>query len=202
MGVGASLYMYDVVVKKFTFTISCPDEFLFVQLCSGWQDFNWHSASRGPSATTMLLVDIATDTVTNWVNVESDILQDALLPSCVLSGAHSRSFWQRTVQLWPDDILMRFMRLLAISGFPVTPGNAEALVGWGRKFTFAQNYQNRFMYVKAIARQTSDIFGDAVYDDDDRDDFVPFCNRQNDVINFASLMTFYFALHKCAHYYY
>jgi len=58
------------------------------------------------------------------------------------------------------------------------------------------------MYVEVIARQTSDIFGDAVYDDDDRDDFVPFCNRQNDVINFASLMTFYFVLHKCAHYYY
>jgi len=30
MGVGAGLYMYDVVVKKFTFAISSPDEFLFV----------------------------------------------------------------------------------------------------------------------------------------------------------------------------
>ena len=28
MGVGASLYMYDVVVKKFTFATSSPDEFL------------------------------------------------------------------------------------------------------------------------------------------------------------------------------
>ena len=28
MGVGASLYMYDVVVQKFTFAISSPDEFL------------------------------------------------------------------------------------------------------------------------------------------------------------------------------
>jgi len=27
MGVGAVLYMYDVVVKKFTFAISSPDEF-------------------------------------------------------------------------------------------------------------------------------------------------------------------------------
>jgi len=27
MGVGAG--MYDVVVQKFTFAISCPDEFLF-----------------------------------------------------------------------------------------------------------------------------------------------------------------------------
>jgi len=35
MGVGAGLYMYDVVVKKFTFAISSPDEFLFlyVKLC-------------------------------------------------------------------------------------------------------------------------------------------------------------------------
>jgi len=28
MGVGDDLYMYDVVVKKFTFTISSPDKFL------------------------------------------------------------------------------------------------------------------------------------------------------------------------------
>jgi len=28
MGVGAGLYMYDVVAKKFTFAISSPDEFL------------------------------------------------------------------------------------------------------------------------------------------------------------------------------
>jgi len=32
MGVGAGLYMYDVVVKKFTFVISSPDEFLFLSL--------------------------------------------------------------------------------------------------------------------------------------------------------------------------
>jgi len=32
MGVGAGLYMYDVVVKKFTFAISSPDEFL-VEIC-------------------------------------------------------------------------------------------------------------------------------------------------------------------------
>jgi len=28
MGVGAGLYVYGVVVKKFTFAISSPDEFL------------------------------------------------------------------------------------------------------------------------------------------------------------------------------
>jgi len=28
MGVGAGLYVYDVVVEKFTFAISSPDEFL------------------------------------------------------------------------------------------------------------------------------------------------------------------------------
>jgi len=33
MVVGAGLYVYDVVVKKFTFAILSPDEFLFV-LCS------------------------------------------------------------------------------------------------------------------------------------------------------------------------
>jgi len=30
MGVGAGLYMCDVVVKKFTFAISSPDEFLLL----------------------------------------------------------------------------------------------------------------------------------------------------------------------------
>jgi len=29
MGVGDGMYMYDVVVKKFTFAISSSDEFLF-----------------------------------------------------------------------------------------------------------------------------------------------------------------------------
>ena len=32
MGVGPGLYMYDVVVKKFTFAISSPNEFL-VKCC-------------------------------------------------------------------------------------------------------------------------------------------------------------------------
>jgi len=38
MGVGAGLYMYDVVVKKFTFAISSPDEFLFSRAidCAGY----------------------------------------------------------------------------------------------------------------------------------------------------------------------
>ena len=30
MGVGAGLYIYDVVVKKFMFAISSPDEFLLL----------------------------------------------------------------------------------------------------------------------------------------------------------------------------
>jgi len=30
MGVGAGLYMYFVVVQKFTFAMSSPDEFLFI----------------------------------------------------------------------------------------------------------------------------------------------------------------------------
>jgi len=34
MGVGAGLHMYDVVVKKFTFAISSPDEFLSVMVPS------------------------------------------------------------------------------------------------------------------------------------------------------------------------
>ena len=29
MGTGTGLYMYDVIVKKFTFAFSSPDEFLY-----------------------------------------------------------------------------------------------------------------------------------------------------------------------------
>jgi len=36
MGVGAGLYMYVVVVQKFTFAISSPDEFLFWQTIIGY----------------------------------------------------------------------------------------------------------------------------------------------------------------------
>jgi len=34
MGIGAGLYMYDVVVKKFMFAVSSPDEFLFTLVSS------------------------------------------------------------------------------------------------------------------------------------------------------------------------
>ena len=34
MGVGAGLYMYVVVVQKFTFAISSPDEFLYTSVVS------------------------------------------------------------------------------------------------------------------------------------------------------------------------
>jgi len=34
MGVGAGLYMHDVVVKKFTFAISSPDEFFYTCIWS------------------------------------------------------------------------------------------------------------------------------------------------------------------------
>jgi len=36
MGIGAGLYMYDVVVKKFTFAISSSDEFIVYASC-GWE---------------------------------------------------------------------------------------------------------------------------------------------------------------------
>jgi len=35
MGVGAGLYMYVVVVQKFTFAISSPDEFLLTPVITG-----------------------------------------------------------------------------------------------------------------------------------------------------------------------
>jgi len=38
MGVGAGLSMYVVVVQKFTFAISSPDEFLFDLLTDDWAE--------------------------------------------------------------------------------------------------------------------------------------------------------------------
>jgi len=37
MDVGAGLYMYVVVVQKFTFAISSPDEFLYKRLPKNWK---------------------------------------------------------------------------------------------------------------------------------------------------------------------
>jgi len=59
------------------------------------------------------------------------------------------------------------------SGFPLSQGNAEALDRWGGKAkhrlisyllsnTSAKNYRNRIVYVKIIASQMWDLFGDSV----------------------------------------
>jgi len=50
MGVGAGLYMYVVVVQKFTFAISSPDEFLFpiVDTCLSCEDIAWQSCAMAP----------------------------------------------------------------------------------------------------------------------------------------------------------
>jgi len=42
MGVGAGLYMYVVVVQKFTFAISSPDEFLFSLSLQMTNDFSYN----------------------------------------------------------------------------------------------------------------------------------------------------------------
>jgi len=104
-----------------------------------------------------------------------------MLPPQVLSGAPSRSFrrW-RVVQLWPGDIFSCLSCFLvkkhaafkwkdAISGFPVSPGSAEAIVRWGGKIKYtliayflgnicAKNCRNRTVYVKIIASQKWNVF--------------------------------------------
>ena len=61
----------------------------------------------------------------------------------------------------------------AISGFPVSPGSAEALVRWGGKIKYiliayflrnicANNCRSRIVYVKIIASQRWDVFWDTV----------------------------------------
>jgi len=118
----------------------------------------------------------ATDSVTDLAITEhvGNTQQDAMLPSQVLSVAPTWSYWQwRVVQLWPGDILTVFRVFLvkkhaafkwkdAISGFPVSPGNAEALVRCGGKIKYiliayflgniyTKNCCNRTVYVKIIA---------------------------------------------------
>ena len=52
MGVGAGLYMYDVVVEKFTFAISSSDEFLFHVCCGNvWSKCCNFCRSNGRSRT-------------------------------------------------------------------------------------------------------------------------------------------------------
>jgi len=50
MGVGPGLYMYVVVVQKFTFAISSPDEFLFpiVDTCLNCKDIARQSRAMVP----------------------------------------------------------------------------------------------------------------------------------------------------------
>ena len=109
-----------------------------------------------------------------------------MLPSEVLSGAPSRSFWQwRVVEFWPGDILkLRFVFLVkkhaafkwkdAIFGFPVSQSSAEALVRWGGKIKYilvayfhghicSKNCRNRNVSVKSIASQKWDVFWDTAY---------------------------------------
>ena len=123
--------------------------------------------------------------------------QDAFLHSYIVSRAHSQSFWRwRAVQLWQVIIFIGFVFVgktacsiyvnKCNSGFPVSPGSAEAQARWdGKIFRLliacflsnisAKHYQNRFMFVftlwhknatilccynffKVIATQNSGIF--------------------------------------------
>ena len=66
----------------------------------------------------------------------------------------------------------------AISGFPVSPGSAEAIVRWGGKIKYiliayflgnicAKNGRNRTVHVEIIVSQRWDVFWDSVYCESD-----------------------------------
>jgi len=46
MGVGAGLYMYVVVVQKFTFAISSPDEFLYLNVLDPYEPLRFRPDRR------------------------------------------------------------------------------------------------------------------------------------------------------------
>jgi len=83
MGVGAGLYMYDVVVEKFTLAISSPDEFL---LCCSWYCHN-----------TRVLDDNPSQRETSWE--DSDCSTTQLLP------ARSQQWPARPLR-WRYDFLL------------------------------------------------------------------------------------------------
>ena len=89
------------------------------------------------------------------------------------------------VQLWLGDVLNYVLCFFVkkhasfkwkdiISGFPVSPGSAEALVKWGGKIKyvliayflgniFAKNCCNRMVHVKIISSQRRDVFCSVVF---------------------------------------
>jgi len=132
--------------------------------------------------------DTAIDTVTDFVNIKNSVrvtycwMLCSLPRSCLVHTVdrfHSKRWFSC------DQVIFFVFRVFfgkkhaafkwtdAISEFRVSPGSADALVRWGGKIKFliayflsnicTKNYQHRFMYVRVIARQSSDIIGDTVY---------------------------------------
>jgi len=119
-----------------------------------------------------------------WVT-ESRML--CSLPRSCLVHPIDRFGSEGRVQLWSGDIFNCVSCFLvkkhaavkwkdAISGFPVSPGSADALARWGGKIKYvliahflgniyAKNCHNRTVYVKIIASQRWDVFWDTVYSD-------------------------------------
>jgi len=65
MGVGTGLYMYDVVVEKFTFGISSPDEFLHRLALDAQPTSMYVCPCVCPSDTLLCVNDNYVNTVTN-----------------------------------------------------------------------------------------------------------------------------------------
>ena len=78
---------------------------LVLQLCGSWQDFDWHSASRGPSASAELLLYAGSKCSTRShvsdtrVNTASDVALPPLLPflSTAARRSHAVQWWRGRV---------------------------------------------------------------------------------------------------------
>ena len=114
MGVGAGLYMYVVVVQKFTFAISSPDEFLV----------NWAKTKIKTTAASFLpgiLVPVARN------NVE-------IIESFAYLGVniHNRL-------LAPDNAIWRNVSLFAITWMASLYRNIMAVLNFGNKLRYDFN---------------------------------------------------------------
>jgi len=90
MGVGAGLYMYDVIVKKFTFATSSPDEFLV-----------YYSARSYASAEYWKHFTVRFDGVHASEEAYNSAKREPILKSgalCTFSGAGPGRFWARSAQ--------------------------------------------------------------------------------------------------------
>ena len=108
---------------------------LFIQLCSSWEDFDWHSASRGPSAVAILKRFLFVLYTRLWFHVHVVTVRLYLRPFNAV-GAHVWANWYVDITWWlrpQNQIFQTPLRELTAlpsplgnEGFPQNPISLSA----------------------------------------------------------------------------